>query len=351
MSFRDLFGSPPAAVACAPARVNLLGEHTDYNEGFVLPVPLPLATCVEAGVAEGLVEAYSVAFGERRARGVDAGPQGDWLDYPAGCVWALRREGFDVPGVRLRIDSTVPLGVGLSSSAALEVAVMRAVRQLYGLALDDLHLAQLAQRAEVEFVGVRCGIMDQMVASVGQAGTALLLDTRDLRYEHLPLLPGHRMVVIDSGVRRHLAEGKYNRRRVECERAARLLGVCALRDLTPDDLLRAETLPDPLPRRVRHVVCENARVWAGAQALRQADAITFGRLMSESHRSLRDDFEVSTPELDRLVEAALRARALGARLTGAGFGGAVVAVVPLEALDTFGSGLARATPSARILVR
>ncbi len=318
---------PSEVCAEAPGRVNLLGEHTDYNEGFVLPMPLEQVTRVFAARADGVVEAYAETFDERLARKMGQPREGTWLDYVAGCVWALAQEGIHVPGARFRIQRGVPPGAGLASSAALEVAVLRALRTLYAIPLDDLRLALIAHRAEVEYVGVRCGVMDQIAASLGRAGQALFLDTRSLQCEWVPIPAGYRFVVVDSGVPRRLAEADYNRRRAECEEAAANLGVRALRDLTPGDLERITRLPEPLGRRARHVVSENARVLAGVEALRSGDVRTFGRLMIESHRSLRDDYEVSTVELDRLVALAMERGALGARLTGAGFGGSVVALV------------------------
>lgn len=328
MGFQEMFGCPPQASAQAPGRVNLLGEHTDYNEGFVLPTPIPYFTQVETAEAQGVVEAYSERFQERQTRPISKGRQGGWLDYIVGCVWALRQGGWRVPGGRFYIQSTVPLGAGLASSAALEVAVLRALRALYALSLGDVELAQLAQQAEVEYVGVRCGIMDQMAAALGVLGQALFLDTRSLKYEQVPLPKGYRVAVVDSGVPRNLAGSSYNERRRQCEEAAHLLGIRSLRELSLNDLPLLKGLPPPLDRRVRHVVTENARVLEGMQALRAGDVETFGRLMQESHRSLREDYEVSTPKLDALVELALCHGAVGARLTGAGFGGAIVALVP-----------------------
>ncbi|MBM3470965.1 MAG: galactokinase [Armatimonadetes bacterium] len=313
--------------AQAPGRVNLLGEHTDYNEGFVLPMPLSQVTRVFAARADGVVEAHAEIFDERMARKLGGPRDGTWLDYIAGCVWALAQEGIEVPGARFRIQRGVPPGAGLASSAALEVAVLRALRALYEIPLDDLRLALIAHRAEVEYVGVRCGVMDQIVASLGRAGQALFLDTRSLQCEWVPIPAGYRFKIVDSGHPRKLAEAGYNRRRAECEEAAARLGARALRDLTPGDMERIARLPEPLNRRARHVVTENARVLAGVEALRAGDARTFGRLMVGSHRSLVEDYEVSTPELDRLVELAMEHGALGARLTGAGFGGSVVALV------------------------
>lgn len=322
---------PWEVCAQAPGRVNLLGEHTDYNEGFVLPMPLRQETRVHAARADGVVEAYAEIFDERHSRKPGAPRGGGWMDYVSGCVWALKQEGIALPGARFRVERGVPLGSGLASSAALEVAVLRALRTLYEIPLDDLRLALVAHRAEVEYVGVRCGVMDQIVASLGRHNQALFLDTRDLRYEWVPIPAGYRFEVADSGVPRRLAEAGYNRRRAECEEAAARLGVRSLRDLAFGDLERIARLPEPLGRRVRHVVGENARVLAGVGALRSGDLRTFGRLMLESHRSLRDDYEVSTPELDRLVTQAMEQGALGARLTGAGFGGSIVALVAVSA--------------------
>ncbi|RIH78230.1 Galactokinase [Calidithermus terrae] len=345
--FKNYFGSEPQVRAQAPGRVNLLGEHTDYNDGFVFPTPLAYQTQVEASPSER-VEAYAERFGEFRSRELGEGAQGDWLDYVAGCVWALRQAGLEVGGLRAYVTSQVPAVGGLSSSAALEVAVIRALRELYRLPLDDVQVALLAQKAEVEYVGVRCGIMDQMASSAGRPGQALFLDTRSLESDLVPLPEGYRVVVLDSGVPRRLAESGYNTRRAECEEAARLLGVKALRDVGLQDLPRVEALPEPLNRRARHVVTENARVLEGIEALRRGDVQRFGELMYASHASLRDDYEVSIPELDELVEVARKHGAIGARLTGAGFGGAAVALIKAEDFERFKSGVLKDYPKAQV---
>ncbi|RIH88142.1 Galactokinase [Meiothermus luteus] len=346
--YRDLFASEPSVVASAPGRVNLLGEHTDYNQGLVLPTPLPYQTVVEASATQGL-EVYAENFQELKRRGLEEPKQGDWLDYLAGCLWVLRRRGYEVPGLRAYVRSQVPMGGGLSSSAALEVATLRALRELYGLPLDDLEIARLAQEAEVEYVGVRCGIMDQMASSVGRLGYGLLLDTRDLSTRLVPLPVGYRVAVVDSGVPRRLAESGYNTRRRECEEACARLGVSSLRELSMADLPRLEGLPGPLGRRARHVLTENTRVLEGVRALEEGDVGRFGELMLASHTSLRDDYEVSTPELDRLVEVELRHGAVGARLTGAGFGGATVALVEEARYEAFRQGVLEDYPKARFL--
>ncbi|MEN2981928.1 MAG: galactokinase [Thermus sp.] len=347
MGFQEVFGALPEASARAPGRVNLLGEHTDYQEGYVLPTPIPYFTQVEAGRAEGRVEAYSETLGELRARPLASPAQGDFLDYLLGVVWALREAGHPVPGARFYVRSQVPLGAGLSSSAALEVAALKALRALYRLPLSDLEVALLAQRAEVAYVGVRCGIMDQMAASLGEVGQALFLDTRTLEHENLPLPPGTRVAVLDLGLSRRLAEGGYNQRRQEAEEAARRLGVRSLREVA--DLCLVESLPSPLDRRARHIVSENLRVLRGVEALRKGDARAFGALMTQSHRSLARDYEVSLPELDALVEAALEAGALGAKLTGAGFGGAVVALIAEALWEAFQRTLQDRFPGLHLL--
>jgi galactokinase len=314
--------------AAAPGRVNLIGEHTDYNGGFVLPTAIPQRTRVEL-IARGdrKVTAHSAntaaadtyTLGDERRRG-------DWLDYVQGVTWALREKGFvDVSGFELHVSSDVPLGAGLSSSAALEVAVLRAIRDAFGLELDDVSLAQLGQLAENEFVGAHTGIMDQMAANLADDSTALFLDTRSLEFRRVPLPAEADLVVIHSGVAHEISAGDYNTRRAECEEAARELGVPQLRDLTPADLTRVERLPDPLGRRARHVVTEDERVLEAVAALERADLPRLGELFRASHDSMRDDFEVSVPDVDRLVELAQADEDVyGARMTGGGFGGAVV---------------------------
>ncbi|MCL4454647.1 MAG: galactokinase [Deinococcus sp.] len=347
MGFIEVFGHQPATDASAPGRVNLLGEHTDYNQGFVLPTPLSYNTRVEASAMDGIIEAYAENFSQRKVRGLQNAKQGDWLDYPAGCVWVLRQAGYQVPGARMHLKSSVPIGVGLSSSAALEVATLRALRRLFGLDFDDVTLARLAQRAEVEYVGVRCGIMDQMVASLGQPGHALFLDTRDLSYRLVTLPRGYAILVVDSGIPRRLAESGYNTRRTECEEACKLLGVKALRDVPLQSMRAVNGLPEPLNRRARHVVTENARVLEGVEALEQGNVKRFGELMLASHQSLKEDYRVSLPEVDQLVEICIKHGAVGARITGAGFGGAIVALVPEGEKELFCQGVTKDYPAAK----
>jgi galactokinase len=317
------------AVGVAPGRVNLLGEHTDYNDGYVLPIAIPQTTRVTLRRRhDGVFELETAQLQCRERFSFDDPPRAHFATYVYGCLVEARAIGIDVPPLSIHIDSDVPMGVGLSSSAALEVATLRALRELTHQPLDDVRIAQLAQRAEIEHAGVRCGIMDQMAASLADTERALLLDTRTLERRLVPLPPDSAVLVLDSGIARTLAGSGYNERRAECEAAARLLRLASLRDV--GDPAALERLPPPLRRRARHVVSENARV---LDAVGCGDATTFGRLMNASHTSLRDDYEVSVPPLDRLV-ALLQAQpgVYGARLTGAGFGGACVALCRPQAL-------------------
>jgi galactokinase len=325
-SFAALFGVRAEARGEAPGRVNLLGEHTDYNDGFVLPTAIPQTTTVEiARNPAGSFEMHSTSKGAAGGRYGYASGQPVPPGYPRyvnGCFEALRERGIEVPPVALLIRSNVPIGAGLSSSAALEVAVLRALRALLGFALDDVEIALTAQRAENHYVGVRCGIMDQMASSLADSAHMVFIDTRTLERKRVAFPAESEIVVLDSGVPRSLAASGYNARRAECEAAACALGVASLRDV--ERVEQTERLDPPLDRRARHVVTENARVLAAAAGV---TAEEFGALMNASHASLRDDFEVSVPALDALA-AVLRAHpgVHGARLTGAGFGGACVAL-------------------------
>ena len=328
-SFAAVFGTPPEAQADAPGRVNLLGEHTDYNDGFVLPVAIVQRTRVAMRRNGG--ERFTLHADELHQAvtfTLDAPPAEHFASYVYGSLFEARARGAVIPPLDIHVASDVPMGVGLSSSAALEVATLRCLRALLGLEFDDVVIAQLAQRAEIEHAGVRCGIMDQMASSLADTTRALLLDTRTLERRFVDLPRGSAVLVLDSGVPRTLATSGYNQRRAECEQAALKLGVGSLRDVK--DIGALAMLPDLLQRRARHVLSENARV---LQAVACADAAAFGHLMNASHASLRDDYEVSTPELDHLV-ALLQAQpgVYGARLTGAGFGGACVALCDVALL-------------------
>ncbi len=312
----------------APGRVNLIGEHTDYNEGLVLPVVIPLRTTVELERrSDGRVLVASESFGEATYRLGEEVRAGRWADHVAGVTWALREAGHQLGGFDAHVRSTIPAGAGLASSAAIEVAMLRALREACALRLDDLALALLAHRAETAFVGARVGTMDHLASSLGRDGEALLVDLRGLAIERVPLPPELAIVVIDSGTRHEHATGGYNARRAECEEAARRMGLRALRDATAADVERLRRDDPVLARRARHVVAEDERVVTFVGALRSGAIAVCGRELDASHASLRDLFEVSLPEIDTLVRA-LRAQegVHGARLVGGGFGGSVLAI-------------------------
>lgn len=341
-SFAEVFGGDASAVGAAPGRVNLLGEHTDYNDGYVLPIAIPQQTRVAIRLsASGVNTVYAAELDRRVQFSFESPPTEQFATYIYGCLAEARIDGIDVPSLDIHVSSDVPMGVGLSSSAALEVATLRALRALLNVPLDNVRIAQLAQRAEVNHAGVRCGIMDQMASSLADTTQALFLDARTLQVRLIDLWPGTAVLVLDSGVARSLATSGFNQRRAECEEAARRLGVAALRDVdVARDAMKIDALLEPLRRRARHVVTENARV---LRAVECEDPREFGALMNASHTSLRDDFEVSVPELDRLV-ASLQAQSgvYGARLTGAGFGGACVALCEASALAHVGREVLRA---------
>ncbi|WP_411104310.1 galactokinase [Streptomyces sp. cmx-4-9] len=344
-AFRDLYGYEPEGVWTAPGRVNLIGEHTDYNDGFVLPFALPQRTAVAAARrADRTLRLHSADVPSGPVvldlAGLDPAhaPHGDdgWAAYPAGVAWALLDAGLPVGGADLHIGSDVPTGAGLSSSAALEVATALALTELYEMPLTRPELAALARRAENAYVGVPCGVMDQMASACAIEGRALHLDTRTLEQRHLPFdcaAAGLRLLVIDTRVKHALADGAYARRRSDCHQAAAALGLTALRDLPHTELDKAlGRLDDPvLRRRVRHVVTENERVARVGELLRAGRLRETGPLLTEGHVSLRDDYEVSCPELDLAVATAQAAGAYGSRMTGGGFGGSALALIDADA--------------------
>ncbi|MPY85202.1 MAG: galactokinase [Actinophytocola sp.] len=340
--FRREFGRPPAGAWAAPGRINLIGEHTDYNDGFVLPMALPQRITVTAAPRDDdtlrLVSRQADARAELAIGDLEPGGVTGWAAYPAGVVWALRQRGHRVRGLDLLVDGDVPLGAGLSSSAALECATALALADLYDVSLAGVELAELARYAENEFAGMPCGVMDQAAAVLCRAGHALLLDTRSMATTQVPFDPaaeGLALLVIDTRAPHRLVDGAYAARRRGCERAAAVLGVAALRDIGNEDLDTAlAVLSEPeLRARVRHVVTENERVERFVELLRAGRLGEAGPVLTASHVSLRDDYEVTCPELDAAVEAALAAGALGARMTGGGFGGCVIALVPEERVE------------------
>ncbi len=339
-SFMERFASEPDLVVRAPGRVNLIGEHTDYNDGFVLPMAIDRSIWVglqprsDQRVILHALDLDSVTVFSLKA--LERGDAG-WAEYMKGVAWSLQEAGHILIGWEGVLAGDVPRGAGLSSSAALELATARAFAAISGLAWDGVEMAKLCQLAENEWVGVQCGIMDQMTSAIGRAGHAMMIDCRSLEAEAVPLPQDSVVVVLDTGTRRGLVDSVYNQRREECEAAARFLGVQALRDVSAEELEgRRECLGPVLRRRARHVVTENARTLRAAEAMRRGDASELGRLMNASHVSLRDDFEVSSQELDAMVGCARQAKgSYGARMTGAGFGGCAVALVRQAAATQF----------------
>ncbi|WP_017588186.1 galactokinase [Nocardiopsis ganjiahuensis] len=340
--FRKVFGSDPEGAWTAPGRINLIGEHTDYNDGFALPIALPHSLTVAAARRQdGLVRLRSGQFPdvfEARLADLSPGSVPGWAAYQAGALWALTDEGYGIGGLDLLVESSIPTGTGLSTSAAVCCGTVLAATGLYGSEPAPAEVARLAQRAENDFAGMPCGIMDQSAVMLADEGRALFLDCRSLETEQVPFDPaahGMSLLVVDTRAPRRLVEGAYAERRRSCEEAARILGVPALRDVSVAGLPEAlAALPDDLVRRrVRHVVTENARVLEAVALLRSGRPREAGPLFTASHTSLRDDYEVSVPEVDTAVAAALSAGALGARITGGGFGGCVIALVDAEAVS------------------
>ena len=337
--FRRAFDAEPAGFWRAPGRVNLIGEHTDYNEGFVLPFAIDRATTIALSPRDDrvvrLVSTFDGAVVETDLDRAAARDFSGWTAYPLGVAWAFGERAVDLAAQRgfdVAIDSDVPVGAGLSSSAAIEMAVAVALDDVWGTALGRTALAKIGQRAENIAVGAPTGIMDQSASVFGQRDAAVFLDCRSLAVEQVPLgfdAAGLVLLVVDTKVEHSHATGGYRDRREACERGAEAMGVSALRDLASSDLPRAEQLLDEVTyRRVRHIVTEDERVVASVEALRSGDLTEFGRLMYASHDSMRDDFEISVPQLDAVVEAAREAGAVGARMTGGGFGGCAIALLP-----------------------
>jgi galactokinase len=352
LAFQRRFGEVHG-IYRAPGRVNLIGEHTDYNRGFVLPAALDLSCWVAAGPRSdsrlGVYSENAGEFVEFDLRKDALQPSAGWRDYPAGVAWALLEAGFPLRGANLYIRGQVPLGAGLSSSAALEVATGYALLDVAGQSVDLRELALYCQHAENDFVGARCGIMDQFIACHGRAGNALLLDCRSLEFQLVPMPRGISVVVCNSMVKHEIAAGEYNLRREQCEEGVRLLasslpGISSLRDVTLEALERNKAiLPERIYRRCHHVVSENERTLATASALREGKLARVGELMLASHVSLREDYEVSCPELDLLVDLARRqGGVVGARMTGGGFGGCTVNLVRSELTHACVKGIASA---------
>jgi galactokinase len=338
--FTKRFGQSPRWVIRAPGRVNLIGEHTDYNDGFVLPLAIDRAVWIALRPRDDRrVAVYSIDYDEAREFSLDGmqNEKAGWIEYLKGTAWSLQDAGFKLTGWEGVMQGDVPLGAGLSSSAALEMATARALAAAGNLDWNPAKMAKLGQRAENKWVGVNCGIMDQLISAAGRAGHALLIDCRSLETQPVPFPPGTAVVVLDTSTRRGLVDSAYNERRSQCEAAAKFFGVSVLRDVTMEQFQRAADKLDGLTRRrALHVIGENDRTVQAAAAMRRGDAVETGRLMQESHRSLRDDFEVSSDALNAMVECASSHEACyGARMTGAGFGGCAMALIRADAAADF----------------
>lgn len=341
LEFERLAGREPAGIWAAPGRVNLMGDHTDYNDGYVLPIAIDRSVRVAASArSDSRIRVWSLQMEEGFESDLEElrpGSVAGWAAYPCGAAWALGSIGLDPKGCDLLVDSTLPPGAGLASSAALVTTAALAVSELGGERLHGIRLAQAAHRAEVEFAGVPCGVMDQTISVLARHGQALLLDCESGHYEHVPFGPAQvalALVVVDTGVAHRLADGEYAARRKACVDAAAALGIPTLRDVGVEDLSTfLYRLPDAQSRRVRHVVSENARVLQVVEALAAADFQSVGRMFLESHESLRMDYEVSTAELDAAVRVAMEAGAIGARMTGAGLGGSAIALIDRDSVD------------------
>jgi galactokinase len=339
-AFIEKYEAQPSLIVRAPGRVNLIGEHTDYNDGFVLPMAIDRAVWLALRPrSDREVHVHSLDYEETAVFRLDHlfKESDHWIEYLKGVAWALQAGHYPLQGWEGVMAGDVPKGAGLSSSAALELAAARAFIAVIGQLWDATHIARLCQRAENEWVGVNCGIMDQMISAAGREGHALLIDCRTLETKAVPLPEGTAVVILDTTTRRGLVDSAYNERREQCEQAARFFGVPYLRDVSITDFLANEEQLEPLIRqRARHVITENIRVLSAVSAMQNGDASMLGTLMKSSHLSLRDDFEVSNHELNAMVELAqTQPGCYGARMTGAGFGGCAVALVEASTAETF----------------
>ena len=338
--FQRRFGEAPTLIVRAPGRVNLIGEHTDYNDGYVMPLAIDRAVWIAAKPrTDDYVTLYSLDFDQVAELSLTeiVRRENMWIEYVQGVAWALQEIGQTLKGWNGVIVGDVPIGAGLSSSAATELASARTFCAVAGIEWDAVEMAKLCQRVENEWIGVKTGIMDQMISATGVADHAVLIDCRWLHLDPVPLPPGTAVIVLDTATRRELVTSEYGKRREQCETAARICNVPALRDVTMPQLEAVADLMDEVVyRRARHVVSEDARTLDAANAMRVGDAETLGKLMNASHASLRDDFEVSSDALNLIVECAREHEAcIGARMTGGGFGGCAVALVRAEAADDF----------------
>jgi len=338
-SFLTYFNAKPEFIVRAPGRVNLIGEHTDYNDGFVLPMAIDHAVWIALTPrADSTVRVRSLDLEVDSAFDLHSLTKGDgWIEYVKGVAYELQNSGYKLRGFDAVMTGDVPRGAGLSSSAAVELATARAFAAVSGFEWDAAQMARISQKAENEWVGVNCGIMDQMASAASKAGYALFLDCRTLEVQHAPLPEKTSVVILDTSTRRGLVDSAYNERRSQCEEAARWYGVKALRDVSVDDLKKGESgLSEVVMKRARHIVTENARVLEAVQLMKAGNVKRLGELFNASHASLRDDFEVTNEALNQIVECAQeQSSCYGARMTGAGFGGCAVALVQEESAQEF----------------
>jgi len=340
-AFEESFAEEPTLIAHAPGRVNLIGEHTDYNGGFVFPAAINFGTWVAASKRSdnNIVVTAMDYENQQNTFSLDDIHYDDeqgWANYVRGVVKVLKQDFPAFGGANLLVTGNVPQGAGLSSSASFEVAVLKAMSALYQLPLDGVKAALLGQKAENTFVGCSCGIMDQLISAMGNEGKAMLLDCQSLSIEHSPLPDSHQIVIINSNVKRGLVDSEYNLRRQQCEQGASLLGVPSLREADIDMLEAAKPhMPEVVYRRAKHIITENKRTLSASNALKVGDIETVSKAMAESHVSMRDDFEITVPPIDYLVTIIdeLLGDTGGVRMTGGGFGGCVVALVPTDTVD------------------
>jgi len=338
LSFTAYFNAKPEFIVRAPGRVNLIGEHTDYNDGFVLPMGIDRAVWIALTPrADSQIRIRSLDLEIDSAFDLHSLTKGEgWLEYPKGIAHQLQKAGYELRGFDAVMTGDVPRGAGLSSSAAVELAIARAFSAVCGFAWDAAQMAKISQKAENEWVGVNCGIMDQMASAASKAGYALFLDCRTLEYQHAPLPQNTSVVILDTSTRRGLVDSAYNERRSQCEEAARWFGVKALRDVSVDAFEKRNGLSEVVTKRARHIITENARVLEAVEVMKAGNVKRLGELFNASHNSLRDDFEVTNEALNQIVECAQeQPSCYGARMTGAGFGGCAVALVQEENAQEF----------------
>lgn len=352
--FIETYGYKPTILSEAPGRGNLIGEHTDYNLGFVMPFALKqtakIALAQNDNQPMGSLRLISAFDNQLVTANIGQKAQGQWVDYIIGSIRTLADDQkIEIPALDIALDSNVPLGAGVSSSAALEVSILRALRDLLGLDISDVKIAQLAQKAENNYVGMPCGIMDQMASSICPFGDVLLIDTQNLSYEAVKIPQGYSIAVVPSGVSHALVDGAYEKLRKECEQAAKLLNVASLRKVDIKDLDKINALPDPLNKRARHIVTENQRVMDMKVALNQGDMIKAGQIITQGHASERDDYEITVAETDALVQDMVKFGALGARQIGGGFGGSCIALIETEKLTDWWQKVQQNHPKAYLI--